>query len=42
MHQKKRILDFNTKLGTDNIFTPTMENEILQENSTVNGVTVLA
>jgi hypothetical protein len=34
--------DFNTKLETDDIFTPTTENEILQENSTDNGVTVLA
>lgn len=43
MHQKKRMLgEFNTKLGTDDISTPTKENEILQENSTDNGVTVLA
>ena len=41
-HQKKLMLDYNTKLGTDDTVTPTMENEILQENSTDNGVTVLS
>lgn len=43
MHQKKLMLgDLNAKLGTYDIFMSTTENDILQEYSTDNGVTVLA
>jgi flagellar hook-basal body complex protein FliE len=42
-NQKKLMLrDFSAKLETDNIFTPTTGNGILQENSNENGGTVLA
>ena len=33
--------DFNAKVGRENIFKPTIENESLQQDSNDNGVTIV-
>jgi len=37
-HMKILLGDFNTKVGTKNIFTPTIGNESLQQDNNNNGV----
>jgi hypothetical protein len=40
-HMKILLGDFNEKLGREDIFKPTIENESLHQDSTDNGVRVI-